>query len=756
MTKVRGARLDLFLISLLTLFLELACIRWFPSHVLFLTFFTNTVLLASMLGIAVGCLAANRKHNFLAWTPLVLIAGLGSAHFVEWQRRLSNSVIDVGNQSSPQMVFFGVEYQARDISSFVIPIEVLCGYFFLMIALTLVGPGQQLGRALARLPNRLEGYTVDILGSLTGVVLFAACSFLELSPLWWFAFVITGLGYFLLREHRVNKLVFAASSIAVLVLSILPVLIQGADSHEMWSPYYRIDYRPDPRLITVNLIGHQQMQSRHSPFPAYALPHLINRDAGQQRFEDVLIIGAGSGNDVSRALAWGATHVDAVEIDPVIQRLGKQDHPDKPYDDPRVTVHLNDGRNFLKKSERQYDLIVYALVDSLVLHSSHSNIRLESYLFTKQAMDDVRRRLKPNGVFVMYNYFRQGWIVSRLQNSVRAAFGADALVLNLPSRNTLGPDESLGGDFTMLIAGANGPIREAFEREPEYWLRGGRGLNAQTLNGFQYPLPEERTEWRVRTPEQQQASEWQQFRLTRVMVGRETMRLATDDWPMLYLREPAIPSLSLRGGTIMAVIAVLLLVPFFRRGAAPVGAKDSTGALVQMFFLGAGFMLVETKAVVHMALLFGGTWIVNSVVIFAVLVMILLANLFVFVAKPARLGPYYAGLFLSLVVSALVPMEYFLGMDRTMQIAGASVLAFVPILFAGVIFAVSFSRVAEADRAFGANIAGAMFGGLAEYSSMVLGFRYLLFVAVGLYLVSLAGWMLTRSTEVRLKADATA
>ena len=118
-------------------------------------------------------------------------------------------------------------------------------------------------------------------------------------------------------------------------------------------------------------------------------------------------------------------------------------------------MHLTDGRNFLKQTRQQYDLIVYALVDSLVLHSSYSNIRLESYLFTKQAMDDVRRRLKPGGLFVMYNYFRQGWIVSRLQNSVRAAFGAEALVLNLPSRDTLEADENLGGAFTMLIAGAN-------------------------------------------------------------------------------------------------------------------------------------------------------------------------------------------------------------------------------------------------------------------------------------------------------------
>ena len=85
-------------------------------------------------------------------------------------------------------------------------------------------------------------------------------------------------------------------------------------------------------------------------------------------------------------------------------------------------------------------------------------------------------------------------------------------------------------------------------------------------------------------------------------------------------------------------------------------------------------------------------------------------------------------------------MDTFLGMERTAQIAAASVLAFTPIFFAGVVFAVSFTRAAEPDRAFGANIAGAMFGGLAEYSSMLLGFQYLLFVAVALYIVSIIGY----------------
>src|SRR5439155_4826555 len=137
-------------------------------------------------------------------------------------------------------------------------------------------------------------------------------------------------------------------------------------------------------------------------------------------------------------LHWGAHHIDAVEIDPVIQGLGKKHHPDHPYQDPRVTVHLDDGRNFLHTTQRKYDLIIYALVDSLVLHSSYSNIRLESYLFTTQAFADIRKRLRPGGTFVMYNYFRQGWIVSRLETMLEEVFGTgNPAVFNLPARDTI-------------------------------------------------------------------------------------------------------------------------------------------------------------------------------------------------------------------------------------------------------------------------------------------------------------------------------
>lgn len=148
-------------------------------------------------------------------------------------------------------------------------------------------------------------------------------------------------------------------------------------------------------------------------------------------------------------------------------------------------------------------------------------------------------------------------------------------------------------------------------------------------------------------------------------------------------------------------------------------------------------MLIETTAVVHMALLFGSTWIVNSVVFFAVLAMILCANLLVQTARPKNLAPYYAGLLLTLAMNALVPLDWFLGMNRFAQISLACSMGFAPILFAGVIFAVSFARVGSPDRAFGFNIAGAMTGGLAENTSMLFGFQYLFAVAALFYLLSI-------------------
>ncbi len=770
---------ELILISLLILFLELACIRWFPAHVLYLTFFTNVVLLASFLGMSVGCLAASRSRNYLRWTPLLLVIALAAAHAVEISSRSFMKFVDVGNQASPQQVYFGTEYHSQDLSRYAIPVEVLCGFFFIVIALAFLGPGQELGRALKRWPNRVQAYTLNIVGSIVGIALFAACSWLETRAFWWFLFVAVGMGYFYFISpgHRFpRRLLGWAPLTAVLLLLVVwlaaftPVheQYQGQrDAQQFWSPYYRIDFKQADLSLSVNLIYHQQMVSRNENFPAYALPHLLNRDAGRPPFADVLIIGAGSGNDVSRALQWGAKHVDAVEIDPAIYRLGRTYHPDHPYQDERVQIHLDDGRNFLRSTERKYDLIVYALVDSLVLHSGYSNIRLESFLFTRQTFEDVRRHLKPNGTFVIYNYFRQGWLAARLQKGLEEVFGAgNSLVLTLPYRKVIEPQKATFGDFTIFFAGATSDLRNTFARQPDYWLRKDEPPGPTSPNGFQQPPGSEATQVREQTEKgQATASHWQHFGLASVLPPEGGLRTATDDWPFLYLREPMIPTLSLRGMVIMGGLALLLIFLFLprkKRGATELAERDAGAASIgsalnlQLFFLGAGFMLVETKAVVTMALLFGSTWVVNSVVFLAVLVMILLSNLWTLRFKPARLWPYYAGLLITLTLNAIVPLDFFLGMNRSIQVLGACLLVFAPILFAGVIFAASFKRTTEPDRAFGVNIAGAMMGGLAEYSSMLLGFQYVVLVAILFYALSAIGLRRADDTAIDASADAVA
>ncbi len=753
---------ELFLISLIILFLELAAIRWFPAHVLYLTFFTNVVLLASFLGMSVGCLAASHRRDYLIWTPLLLVVAMAAAHAVEISSGSIGKFVDVGNQASPQQVYFGAEYHSQDLSRYAVPVEVLCGFFFLVIALAFVGPGQKLGRALTRWPNRVQAYTLNIVGSIVGIALFAVCSWLEISALWWFLLAALGLGYFLFASpaNRLSSHLFGWRSLAAALLLLVvglawfspgPGQLSGRRSvQQFWSPYYRIDFKRDDLSLAVNLIYHQQMVSRNENFPAYALPHLLNRDAGRPPFADVLIIGAGSGNDVSRALQWNAKHVDAVEIDPAIYRLGRTYHPDQPYLDERVKTQLDDGRNFLRSTDRKYDLIVYALVDSLVLHSGYSNIRLESFLFTRQAFEDVWRHLKPNGTFVIYNYFRQGWLAARLQNGLDEVFGSgNSLVLTLPYREVIEPEKATFGDFTIFFAGSTGELRNAFARQPNYWLRSDEPPGPTSPNGFvQQPLDGityvEEALGTGQTPTRQ----LQHFGLAQVLPAEGGLRTATDDWPFLYLREPMIPTLSLRGMLIMGGLGLLLVFLFLPRqeksADAPAERVGSTASLVsglnvQLFFLGAGFMLVETKAVVTMALLFGSTWIVNSVVFLAVLIMILFANLWTLRVRPARLWPYYAGLLITLVLNVIIPLDFFLGMNRGLQVLGSCLLVFAPIFFAGVIFAASFKRTTQPDRAFGSNIAGAMLGGLAEYSSMLLGFQYVVLVAILFYAVSAIG-----------------
>ncbi|MBA4064174.1 MAG: hypothetical protein C0501_10760 [Isosphaera sp.] len=756
---------DLFLVSWVVLFLELACIRWFPSHVMFLTFFTNTVLLAAFVGMSVGCLVARRPGRLLNQTPYLLAAAVAAGLLCDQFSDQFNLYFAVGNQANPDVVYFGTETAAVHEPPFTIPIEVVGGLFFLLVGAVMVGPGQELGRAFNRVPGRTAAYSANLLGSLLGIGMFAACSYLRLPPPVWFGLVAVALAYLLFRPDpdapaapRPGPVVPAVClGLTVLMTVFTAGFFPGKGGRETtWSPYYRIDYYPRNLFINTNLISQQLMEPLDSPAVAtYALPYLFQRDlAGPDgkawpEFKRVLIIGAGSGNDVARACRWlpKDARIDAVEIDPVIQKLGEQHHPDEPFQDPRVRVFLNDGRNFLRDApDREYDLVVFALIDSLVLQSGYSNLRLESYLFTRESFRDVRRVLKPTGVYAVYNFLRQGWIACRIRDQLRAEFGADPVALTVPPTAAVPLDDPLykTGGFVNFFAGSPevvGPIRDAF-RDPatRYWYPWKVGIRPDSAARFGPAAPPEPPRSYgefVDGANNPVRPEWLGLRLAAVQEPGG-MRQATDDWPFLYTRTPAVPTLTWRGVALTLVLSVLLWFGFggHRALGAEAGTAPEWGAMGRSFFLGAGFMLVETKAIVEMALLFGGTWMVNTVVIAAILVMSLAGNLYAGLVKPARLEPYYVGLFVALGVVLAVPVSTFLGLNPTLQVVGVCALVFAPVAFAGVIFATTFRRTAQPDRVFGANIAGALVGGLSENASVLLGFQYLLCVAVGFYLLS--------------------
>ena len=102
-----------------------------------------------------------------------------------------------------------------------------------------------------------------------------------------------------------------------------------------------------------------------------------------------------------------------------------------------MTTYVNDGRAFLERTDKKYDLILFALPDSLTLVSGASALRLESYLFTEEAMQSAREHLAPGGAFSMYNYYREQWLVDRLGNTLASTFGHSPCLLSSPQAISL-------------------------------------------------------------------------------------------------------------------------------------------------------------------------------------------------------------------------------------------------------------------------------------------------------------------------------
>lgn len=402
-------RLRLILLSALMLFVELALIRWAGENVVYLSYFSNFMLLGSFLGIGIGFLRANAPRDLFPWFPVALAALI-----------LFVLVFPVTiDRTGDQLIYFGSSRTTG------LPTWVTLPIVFVATASVLAMIAQGVARTFARF-TPLEAYRWDILGSILGIVSFSLLSFTQAPPVVWG--LVASAVYLLLAGWRQPTRVLTIATRVSLAAIVLFLGAESLGANDSWSPYYKVTTTPRGEgadfsyVVDVNGIPHQEIQTterRNAREPIYFEPYLRAPD---NPLRNVLIIGAGNGSDVAIALDQGAQHVDAVEIDPRLQELGAELHPDRPYDDPRVDVHIDDGRAFLQQSDTEYDLILFALPDSLTLVSGQSSLRLESYLFTTGAMDEARERLAPGGVFAMYNFYRQDWLVDRLANTLLATY----------------------------------------------------------------------------------------------------------------------------------------------------------------------------------------------------------------------------------------------------------------------------------------------------------------------------------------------
>ncbi|HEX9042215.1 MAG TPA: spermidine synthase [Trebonia sp.] len=631
--------LRLFLLSFLMLFVELALIRWLGALVLYLSYFSNFVLLGSFLGIGIGFLRARSRVNLFPWAPVAL------ALLIIFVRLFPVQV----DRSQTQLLFFGAgKFHATGP-----PTWVTLPCVFLAVAAVMATIGEGVARTFVRF-RPLDAYRLDIAGSIAGIAAFTLLAFLDAKPVVWA--VIVALILLLLYGRRAGLLQVAA---ALAVVGIL--WSESVSSTDIWSPYYRISYAKAGYgyHIAANGIPHQDIVPVRKMGKTYSVPYM--RAPGDP-LNNVLIIGAGTGDDVANALHMGARHIDAVEIDPELYRLGWHLNPDRPYQSPRVSVHINDGRAFLEQAHGRYDMILFALPDSLTLVAGQSSLRLESYLFTLEAVEAAKAHLNPGGLFAMYNYYRTTWLRDRLANTLDVAFGQAPCIDNPNGLTVLSVSASPSAAHCGTV-----------------WQRPASAIGP-----------------------------------------------ATDDHPFVYLDGNSVPGLYLVTLGLILLASVLLVRP------ASGPYRRMTG-YADLFFMGAAFMLLETKNIVQFALLFGTTWLVNALVMAGVLVAVLAAvevSRHVVVRRPALL---YAALLAALAVAWAVRPEWLLALSPLPRFAVAVVIAFAPIFVANMVFAQRFRTAGDSGTAFGANLLGAILGGVLEYSSLIAGYRWLLVVVALLY-----------------------
>lgn len=675
-SKLSGIRL--FGYSFLILFFELALIRYIPANIQIASYFINLVLIAAFLGMGAGLIFQLRgreiTHLFLpALLVLVLLCHYLSGIIVKAPVSSTEYLWSIQSSPSPTAQRLGM-----------IPAISL---LFIFSSIVFIPLGSAVGREFKNFAP-LVAYSINILGSLAGIGLFALLSFFSTAPMFWFA---TGMVFFLCLSIK-KRPALSIKKRSVLIFSIcFPLIlfilsVNSPTKGEIWSPYYKINYFDEDRLTSLIVNGsfHQYIVDfREEGLEPGSYIDLTRKDYLRpyqfvKNPEEVLVLGAGGGNDIAIALQQNAGHIDAVEIDREIFKLGKKLHRQKPYQDPRVDVYIDDARAFLKKSKKKYDLIVMGTLDSQTLLSGLSSVRLDNYVYTLEAFQSIKSHLKPGGILILYHMSPSQLISYKIFAMLKKVFGHSPLV-NFQRNHRL-------FNYTFVTGAVN-------KISPDFKL-----------------------EFLISTPEGEKGLE-------------KSHPVPTDNWPYLYLDRPGIPDFYIKVGAV--IIAFSLLLVGLVLGKKNIGSPDRP-----LFFLGAGFLLLETKSVTEMSLLFGSTWQVNLLVFSSILLLVLAANLIVLKTASLKIDSIFILLFGTIGLCYIFPVQKLLDLPLVGQWVAGGLLVALPLFFAGLTFAILFKNRKRPVKSLGYNLIGAIMGGLLEYSAMAMGTKSLYLVSVLMYLLA--------------------
>ncbi len=694
----------LLIVSVLGLFLELLMIRWISSELTIFAYFKNFVLIACFLGFGLGAHLSRQRVNLLSlFAPIgyfVLLIKLPWSELrllVQHLTALLGSTTEVEVWGMPRLAWNQETLLGLAVTlAFVIPL-------FSLLSLIFIPLGQITARMLERSADGIKGYSINIVGSLLGVLLYTGlCMFYQPPSVWFLmAGVLMLISICVTRRLRWAAVITTIFCLAMVSLpstnrSIRDVLLPGmgtGETHTEWSPYQKLNwaattYRGETvayQLMTndswyqyVVDLSDNFVRARQDLFEgvppewnAYNIPYHFYRNP-----PSVLVLGSGMGNDVAAALRNGAGHVTAVEIDPLILKLGRQLHFEKPYSDSRVTIVTDDARSYMQNSHDHFDLMMFSLLDSHTTSSNYANIRIDNYVYTREALTVARNLLKPDGIMVVKFQVGKPFIAGRLKSTLTEVFGGAPLQFGVQQSFNVSPG-------TFFVMGNAGRIAAAIQ-EP----------------GLKSHIEKHRN-----IPEQE-------------------AQITTDDWPFFYQRAPGLPS----SVVLIAMVLAIVCWHLMKRTAIPL-----TDIAWPFFFLGAGFMLMESQIVSRMALLFGTTWIVNSITISGLLLLIVVAN----ILEKAGLGvptPYaYGGLLAALLVAYVVPVSALFFESRALKLAAAIAVLCSPVFFASIIFIRTFAAARFSGSALGSNLLGSLVGGLLESLSLWMGLRSLLLLAMLLY-----------------------